>query len=103
MREAKRLPLGRPDVHGLPPAQARALTSAAEQASLHSFHLGMAIAAVLVAAGGRGGSGGDPQPPQARARRGAAPAVSWWAPSSELASSRRGAAALEAQPTGSRA
>ena len=62
--QAKRLPLGRPDVHGLPPAQARALTAAAEQASLHSFHLGMAIAAVLVAVGGRGGSGGDPQPRQ---------------------------------------
>ena len=41
VREAKRLPLGRPDVHGLPRRQARALTSAAEQASLHSFHLGM--------------------------------------------------------------
>jgi len=49
---AKRLPLGRPDVHGLPPAQARALSTAAEQASLHSFHLGMAIAAGLVALGG---------------------------------------------------
>ncbi|MCW3020259.1 MAG: family efflux transporter permease subunit, partial [Solirubrobacterales bacterium] len=49
---AKRLPLGRPDVHGLRPAQAHALSSAAEQASLHSFHLGMAIAAVLVALGG---------------------------------------------------
>ena len=50
--QAKRLPLGRPDVHALPVAQARALTSAAEQASLHSFHVGMAIAAVLLAAGG---------------------------------------------------
>ena len=52
VRQAKRLPLGRPDVHGLPVAQARALTRAAEAASLHSFHLGMAIAAALVAAGG---------------------------------------------------
>jgi EmrB/QacA subfamily drug resistance transporter len=50
--QAKRLPLGRPDVHGLTGAQARAVASAAEQASLHSFHLGVAIAAVLVAAGG---------------------------------------------------
>jgi hypothetical protein len=51
--EAKRLPLGRPDVHGLASsAQAHALTQAAEQASLHSFHLGMAIAGVLVAVGG---------------------------------------------------
>ncbi len=50
--EANRLPLGRPDVDGLPPLQARALSAAAEQASLHSFHLGMAIAAGLVALGG---------------------------------------------------
>ncbi|HZL48322.1 MAG TPA: MFS transporter [Solirubrobacteraceae bacterium] len=50
--QAKRLPLGRPDVHGLIGSQASALTKAAEQASLHSFHLGMAIAGVLVAAGG---------------------------------------------------
>jgi EmrB/QacA subfamily drug resistance transporter len=49
---AKRLPLGRPDVHGLPAAQAHALSAAAERASLHSFHVGMAIAAVLLAAGG---------------------------------------------------
>jgi EmrB/QacA subfamily drug resistance transporter len=49
---AKRLPLGRPDVHALPAGQARALTSAAEQASLHSFHVGMAIAAALLAVGG---------------------------------------------------
>jgi EmrB/QacA subfamily drug resistance transporter len=49
---AKRLPLGRPEVHGLPPAQAHAISSAAEQASLHSFHLGIAIAAALVALGG---------------------------------------------------
>jgi EmrB/QacA subfamily drug resistance transporter len=50
--QAKRLPLGRPDVHGLIGTQASALTHAAEQASLHSFHLGMAIAGLLVAAGG---------------------------------------------------
>jgi EmrB/QacA subfamily drug resistance transporter len=50
--EAKRLPLGRPSVHGLPTAQAHAVTAAAEGASLHSFHLGLAIAAVLVALGG---------------------------------------------------
>ncbi len=52
VREAKRLPLGRPDVQGLPPRQAHAISSAAEAASLHSFHLGLAIAAVLVALGG---------------------------------------------------
>jgi EmrB/QacA subfamily drug resistance transporter len=50
--QAKRLPLGRPDVHGMVSAQASALTKAAEQASLHSFHLGMAIAGLLVAVGG---------------------------------------------------
>jgi EmrB/QacA subfamily drug resistance transporter len=49
---AKQLSLGRADVHGLPPAQAHAVSSAAEAASLHSFHLGMMIAAVLLAAGG---------------------------------------------------
>jgi EmrB/QacA subfamily drug resistance transporter len=50
--EAKRLPLGLPDVHGMPAGQAHAVTAAAEAASLHSFHLGMAIAAALVALGG---------------------------------------------------
>jgi EmrB/QacA subfamily drug resistance transporter len=60
--QAKRLPLGRPDVHGLASARARALTSAAEHASLHSFHLGMAIAAALVAAGGLAGALGIRNP-----------------------------------------
>ena len=55
VREAKRLPLGLPDVHGLPARQAHAVASAAEAASLHSFHLGLAIAAVLVALGGIAG------------------------------------------------
>ena len=55
VREAKRLPLGLPDVQGLPPRQAHAVASAAEAASLHSFHLGLAIAAVLVALGGIAG------------------------------------------------
>jgi EmrB/QacA subfamily drug resistance transporter len=50
--EAKRLPLGLPDVRGLPPRQAHAVLSAAEAASLHSFHVGLAIAAALVALGG---------------------------------------------------
>jgi EmrB/QacA subfamily drug resistance transporter len=61
---AKKLPLGRPDVRGLPTAQARALTQAAEQASLHSFHLGLAIAAVLVAVGGIAGWFGIRNPPR---------------------------------------
>jgi EmrB/QacA subfamily drug resistance transporter len=49
---AKRLPLGLPEAHSLPAAQARALRVAAEQASVHSFRLGLMIAAVLLAAGG---------------------------------------------------
>jgi EmrB/QacA subfamily drug resistance transporter len=50
--EAKRLPLGRPHLHGVPVLQAHAVSAAAEAASLHAFHLGMAIAAALVAIGG---------------------------------------------------
>jgi EmrB/QacA subfamily drug resistance transporter len=49
---AKRLPLGRPGTSGLPHDQAVAVRSAAEAASLHAFHLGMGIAATLVALGG---------------------------------------------------
>jgi EmrB/QacA subfamily drug resistance transporter len=60
--EAKRLPLGQPHVHGLPPLQAHALSRAAEQASLHSFHLGMAVAAVLLALGGLIGAAGVRNP-----------------------------------------
>jgi EmrB/QacA subfamily drug resistance transporter len=52
VNEAKKLPLGRPGVHGIPSAQAHAVTKAAEAASLHSFHVGVAIAAALVALGG---------------------------------------------------
>jgi EmrB/QacA subfamily drug resistance transporter len=62
VRAAKRLPLGRPNVSGLPAAQAHALREAAEQASLHSFHLGLAIAAVLVAIGGLVGVAGIRNP-----------------------------------------
>ena len=53
VREAKRLPLGKPSLgSGMPPAQAHAVRAAAEGASLHAFHLGMGIAAALVALGG---------------------------------------------------
>ena len=52
LKSAERLPLGRPDVSALPSGQAHALSNAAQAASLHSFHLGIAIAAVLVAIGG---------------------------------------------------
>jgi len=50
--EAKRLPLGLPSLHGVPSAQARTVRTAAEAASLHSFHVGLGIAAALVAIGG---------------------------------------------------
>jgi EmrB/QacA subfamily drug resistance transporter len=50
--EAKRLPLGLPSLRGMPSAQAHAVRVAAEGASLHSFHVGLAIAAALVALGG---------------------------------------------------
>jgi EmrB/QacA subfamily drug resistance transporter len=62
VREAKRLPLGRPDVQGMPSAQAHAVRAAAEGASLHAFHLGMAVAAVLVAIGGLVGAAGIQNP-----------------------------------------
>src|ERR1039458_6628746 len=65
VRQAERLALGRPDVPALPASQAGALTSAAEQASLHSFHLGMAIAAALVAVGGAVGVAGIRNPVKA--------------------------------------
>jgi hypothetical protein len=60
--EAKRLPLGLPSVHGVPSVQAQAVRAAAEGASLHSFHLGMAIAAALVAIGGVVGVAGIRNP-----------------------------------------
>jgi len=62
VRAAKRLPLGQPDVHGVPAAQAHAVSLAAQQASLHSFHLGMMIAATLVALGGVVGVAGIRNP-----------------------------------------
>jgi len=60
--EAKKLPLGLPDTKGLLPAQARAVTTAAENASLESFHLGLGIAALLVALGGIVGAVGVRNP-----------------------------------------
>jgi EmrB/QacA subfamily drug resistance transporter len=62
VEHAKRLPLGVPDVHGVPAAQAHAITAAAQQASLHSFHIGMAIAAVLLVGGGLAGATGIRNP-----------------------------------------
>jgi EmrB/QacA subfamily drug resistance transporter len=52
VESAKRLPLGRPDVQSVPPAVGRLITDAADQASVSSFHLGLGIAAGLMAVGG---------------------------------------------------
>jgi EmrB/QacA subfamily drug resistance transporter len=62
VRSAERLPLGQPSAGGLPAGQAHALRAAAEQASLHSFHLGLAIAAALVTLGGLVGALGIRNP-----------------------------------------
>jgi hypothetical protein len=102
VRLAKKLPLGRPDVHGLPNAQARVLRSAAEQASLHSFHLGLMIATVLVAVGGVAGALGIRNPlSDVKAKKcpggqlvGASTAIDWDLEDGEP---------QLAQPTGSRA
>jgi EmrB/QacA subfamily drug resistance transporter len=91
--EAKRLPLGRPDVHGLVSAQASALTKAAEQASLHSFHLGMAIAGVLVAVGGIVGVVGIRNP------KGEIPAAT--CPGGQLVGASSGITSRTAEPSGS--
>jgi EmrB/QacA subfamily drug resistance transporter len=99
VRQAKRLPLGRPDVHGLPPAQGRALSAAAEQASLHSFHMGMAIAAALVAIGGVVGVVGIRNPGK-RVRAKDCPGGQLVGVSSEVAEPPAGKR-LEPQPTGS--
>jgi hypothetical protein len=62
VEQAKKLPLGLPEAHGLPAAQARAISSAAEHASVHSFHLGLMIAAILLAVGGLAGALGIRNP-----------------------------------------
>ncbi len=60
--EARRLPLGRPEVSSLPRGQARVLGAAAQSASVQSFHLGMGVAALLVALGGVTGLAGIRNP-----------------------------------------
>ena len=50
--EAKDRTLATPDPDGLPPAEAQAVTQAAEDASVTAFHRGAGIAAMLVALGG---------------------------------------------------
>jgi EmrB/QacA subfamily drug resistance transporter len=103
--QAKRLPLGLPDVHGLPGAQARVLTHAAEQASLHSFHLALAVAAALVAGGGIVGAIGGRNPSREVAAEGC-PGGQLVGASRHLAHTARArakVAAESAQTTGSRA
>jgi predicted MFS family arabinose efflux permease len=92
IHSAERLPLGHVDVSALPAEQARALTQAAQAASLHSFRLGLAIAAALVAAGGVAGAVLI-RNPRGRVRAKSCPGGALVGSSSELA----------AQPTGSRA
>jgi len=60
---AQRLVLGRPSVAGLPGAAAHAILRAADAASLSSFHLGIVIAAGLLALGGLIGLAGIRTPP----------------------------------------
>jgi MFS family permease len=50
--EAKEKPLAVPATTGLPPAQARRIESAADEASTSSFHLGIGIAGLLMILGG---------------------------------------------------
>ena len=105
LAQAKRLPLGVPDVHGLPPAQAHAIARAAEQASLHSFRLSLAIAAALVAAGGLAGALGVRNPSREVPCEDC-PGGQLVGASSHLGRvlrPRAGPAAEPAQPTGSRA
>jgi EmrB/QacA subfamily drug resistance transporter len=52
LAEAERLPLGLPHTSSLPHTAAEALSAAAEAASVHAFHVGLGVAAALVAAGG---------------------------------------------------
>jgi EmrB/QacA subfamily drug resistance transporter len=60
--QSKRLTLGRPSVAGLPPAQARAIGHAADEASLESFRVGIGIAGGLVLLGGLIGALGIQNP-----------------------------------------
>ncbi|MGH2855388.1 MAG: MFS transporter [Solirubrobacteraceae bacterium] len=63
--QAKRLTLGHPSVAGLPPRQARAITRAADEASLESFRVGIGIAGCLVLLGGLIGAVGIENPRRA--------------------------------------
>ncbi|MGN6371386.1 MAG: DHA2 family efflux MFS transporter permease subunit [Solirubrobacteraceae bacterium] len=63
--QAKRLPLGRPALGEVPPGQARLVAEAAQSASVHSFHVGIAIAALLLIIGGVIGLAGIRNPRRA--------------------------------------
>ncbi len=52
VREAEERVLARADVSGLPRGEATVVARATEAASVHAFHVGMAISAGLVALGG---------------------------------------------------
>ena len=100
LHAAERLPLGRPDVSALPVAQAHALSNAAQAASLHSFHLALAIAAILVALGGVAGAV-FVRNPRGKVHARSCPGGALVGSSAELAAELRPQAL--AQPTGSRA
>jgi EmrB/QacA subfamily drug resistance transporter len=61
---AEHLVLGRPSVSGLPRAQGAAIVRAADAASLSSFHLGVVIAAALLALGSLIGLAAVRNPPR---------------------------------------
>jgi predicted MFS family arabinose efflux permease len=99
VREAKHLPLGLPDVHGVAPALAHTVTVAAQGASVHSFHLGLGIAAALVALGGLVGVVWIRNPRVEDIRAQSCPGGQLVGASSELGALRDRPAS--AQPTGS--
>jgi hypothetical protein len=106
VQQAKHLALGVPEVRDLPPSQAHAIAHAAVQASLHSFHVSLVIAAVLVATGGLIGVVGVRNPSREVPAEECAGGQLVGA-SSHLAHSARGAVSAGArtatQATGSRA
>jgi EmrB/QacA subfamily drug resistance transporter len=98
--QAKRLPLGTPSVRNLASDQAHAISRAADQASLHSFHMGMMIAAALVAAGGVAGAIGIRNPATEDVCAVSCPGGQLVGASSDVDWQRAGREA-PAQPTGS--
>lgn len=63
--QAKRLPLGRPVLGDVPSDQARLVAEATQSASVHSFRVGIAIAALLLIGGGAIGLAGIRNPRRA--------------------------------------